>query len=98
MGYRIEYQPVKKVRNAEKRISRIPALTALFLLLFFLLVSSFWPRGRELMRELIIPGDPDVTVAALEVFAQELHGGEELSSAFESFCRRILTGESYDSG
>ena len=90
MGYRIDYLPIRKVRNLEKRTSGIPALTALFFLLFVFLVFSFWPRGAALLREILIPGDPDVTVAALETFARELNRGENLSSAFEAFCRQVL--------
>lgn len=90
MGYRVDYQPVKKVRGAEKRTSKIPALTALFLVLFLLLVNGFWPRGAEVLKEVLIPGDPAVTVAALEDFATELKAGENLSGAWEAFCRRVI--------
>lgn len=98
MGYRVDYQPIKKVRNAEKRTVRLPAMTALFLALFFFLVCSFWPRGAELLREILIPGDPDITVMALEAFAQELQEGEKLSGAFEAFCHRIMTEAQFASG
>lgn len=98
MGYRIEYQPVKKVRGIEKRTSKIPALTALFFLLFFFLVFSFWPDGAHILREILIPGDPDVTVMALETFAQDLRTGGTFSDAFEVFCRRILTEAGFGQG
>lgn len=96
MGYRIDYQPIKMIRNAEKRMAPIPAMTALFLVLFFLLVFAFWPQGAQLLREAFIPGNPDVTVAALETFAQELRFGESLSCAFEAFCRQILSEAKLD--
>lgn len=91
MGYRIDYQPMKNVRNPEKRTAGIPGMTALFLLLFVFIVFSFWPQGAELLREILIPGEADVTVAALETFARELQCGESLSCAFDSFCRHILS-------
>lgn len=90
MGYRVDYRPVKKIRNAEKRTVRLPALTMLFFLMFLFLVFSFWPQGGALLRELLIPGDPDVTVMALETFAQDLRAGDALSGAFETFCRTIV--------
>ena len=90
MGYRVDYSPVRKVRNAEKRTLRLPALTMLFFLLFVFLVLSFWPRGSVLLREILIPGDPDITVQALEAFARNLRSGEELSGALEVFCRTIV--------
>lgn len=89
MGYRVEYQPVKKVRGAEKKTSRAAALTALCLVLFVLLVNGFWPRGQAVLRQLLVPGDAAVTVAALEDLAQELRSGEALPSALESFCRKV---------
>ena len=90
MGYRVDYLPIKKVRNMEKRTSYVPAMTALFLLLFFFLVSSFWPWGAEFLREVLIPGDLDVTVAALEAFAMKLQNGEAFSDAFKAFCHQLL--------
>lgn len=90
MGYRVSYQPVRKVRGTEKRVSRVPAMTALFLILFLLLLNSLWPFGAEILRDILIPGDADATVMALETFAYELQAGEGLTSAFENFCRKIM--------
>lgn len=96
MGYRVEYQPIRKIRNAEKRRSMAPALTGLCLLLFVFLVNSMWPRGAEVLRGLVFSGDTAVTAAALEEFAVELGAGEELSSAFVSFCRTVIENAQLD--
>lgn len=96
MGYRVDYQPIKKVRGAEKRKSGIPALTALCLLVFLLLVNSCWPRGARVLRSLLLPGDAAVTVAALEDFAVELGAGDSFPGAFENFCRRVIQGAEID--
>lgn len=96
MGYRIEYAPLKTIRDREKITARVPVMTGLFLLLFCFLVFSLWPEGGTLLRELLIPGDPDVTVVALETFAEDLRNGESVSDAFASFCRRIQTEENLD--
>lgn len=90
MGYRVDYQPIKKVRGAEKRKTRVPALIAMCLLLFVFLVNSLWPRGAEVLRGVIFPGDTAVTVSALEDFAVQLKAGEELPSAFKTFCRKMI--------
>lgn len=90
MGYRVDYQPIRKVRGAEKRKARVTALTALCLVLFVLLVNSMWPRGAEVLRGMFFPGDAAVTVSALEDLAVELKAGEELTSAFETFCRKVI--------
>ena len=92
MGYRVEYGPVKKVRDVEKRVSRKAALTALCLLLFFLLVGILWPEGAEALRRLVFPGDPAVTVTALEELAGELRAGADVTESLRSFCLQILEG------
>lgn len=96
MGYRVEYQPIKKVRNAEKRKAGLPALVGMCLLLFLILVNSVWPRGSEVLQRLIFPGDAAVTAAALEELATELHAGEELLSAVETFCRKVIQNAQFD--
>lgn len=90
MGYRVEYQPMKKIRNAEKKRVRLPALTALFILLFLLLVNQMWPQGRALLRKALFPGDTAVTTSALDTFADELKAGNAFSTSFRNFCCTIL--------
>ena len=92
MGYRVDYQPVRKLRNMENRTNGKTALTAAFLMLFFLLVFSCWPRGAELVKEMIIPGEPEVTLGAVEQLAARLQGGEPLAAALEAFCCEIMVG------
>ncbi len=98
MGYRVDYGPIKKVRGAEKVRTRVPALTVLFLMVFLLLVQLFWPQGAELLQHIFIPGDPKVTVAALETFAQELQQRTPLMDAFENFCFYIVEAANLASG
>lgn len=95
MSYRIDYQPMKKVRGLEKRTAPRSALAALCFLLFLVLTLSFWPRGAEALRALVIPGDAAVTVAALEDLAVDLRAGENVQSALEGFCRQVA-GEKLD--
>lgn len=90
MGYRVEYETVRKVRRMEQRTTRLPALTAAAFVLFLVLVGSFWPKGKEVLREILIPGDPAVTVAALEDLAEELKTGTELDDALENFCQTVV--------
>lgn len=97
LGYRVEYGPVKKVRGLEKRVSRVASLTAVSMLLFFLLVGSFWPEGAEIMRRLVFPGDPAVTAAALEELTEDLREGESLPDSLRGFCIRIFEGAVLDS-
>lgn len=96
MGYRVEYGPVKKVRGLERRVSRVSALIAVCLLLFFLLVGSIWPEGAQTLQRLIFPGDPVVTAAALEDLTENLRSGEALSDCMSAFCIQILEGAKID--
>lgn len=89
MGYRVEYETVPKVRRMEQRKSGRAALTALFFVIFLLLTTVFWPKGRAVLQELLLPGDPVVTVAALETLAEELQTGTRLGDALENFCQTI---------
>ncbi len=92
MGYRIEYDPVKKVRGMEKRVSGKAALTALCFLLFCILVCTFWPEGAQILRELVFSGDPAVTTAALEELTVELRAGLNVADSLRNFCLAILEG------
>ena len=98
MGYRISYEPIQKLRQAEKRRSAVAALTALFLLAFPFLAYAFWPEGWHLLRKFLLPGDPAVTAAALEELSLDLKSGSELSVALEGFCHTILEGAGFAAG
>lgn len=92
MGYRVEYAPIRKVRGAERKISRVSALTGVWLLFFILLVNGFWPRGAMVMRDLLMPVD----TAALETLASDLRAGAQLDEAVEGFCREIIADAQLD--
>ena len=90
MGYRVVYTAVKTPSRRGSRAARVAVLTGAFLLLFLFLVNGFWPRGKQALQELLLPGNAAVTAAALEELAAELGEGEELSAALEEFCRRVI--------
>ena len=92
MSYRIDYQPMKKVRGAEKRRSSVISLAAVLLILLAVLVSICWPEGRRILQTMIIPGDTAVTVSALETMAGDLKAGLPLAEAFRDFCLRVMAG------
>ena len=96
MGYRVDYQPIKKVRNMEKRVTHVPVFAGLCLLLFFFLVFSCWPQGVEVIKEIMIPGEPDITIAAMEQLSVLLMDGERFGEAFEVFCRTVAEGSQVD--
>ena len=92
MAYRIEYTKTPNAyHSADRPGPRAASRTAGVFLAFLLLVQTFWPDGQQFLRELLIPGDAETTIQAVEVFADELRCGEPFSVAAEVFCREILT-------
>lgn len=96
MGYRIEYEPSYGPRK--RRTPKLAVLTALCMLLFLLLVNTFWIQGKQALRELLLPGDAAVTASALEDLARDLREGEKLSFALESFCKKVIEEAKLDPG
>jgi hypothetical protein len=67
------------------------AFSLSFFVCFLWTVSRFWPEGRELLKLLLIPGDPDATLEAAAAFAQDLSSGEHLTAAWSRFAS-VVTG------
>ena len=92
MGYRITYDNgvAKKEVIRAQRVNwkkwGVVAVSAVFA------VTLMVPQGRLWLRDLILPGDEDVTAAALEGIVSDLRSGEPLGEAVETFCKEILAG------
>lgn len=93
MGYKISYEPIRKLRGAQTRRSRIGALVGIFFLLFLLMVNLFWAEGKDVLRDLVMPGDAAVTTAALNQLSVNLKQGLPVQESVEEFCRAILNKE-----
>lgn len=91
MGYCISYKPLKKLRGMEKRRSRGAAVAALIVVALFLCCPFLGEETAAFLRRVWIPGDPEVTISALEQFRETISGGEPVSAAFSAFCREILS-------
>ena len=91
MSYRIVYGPMPPVREARRSGPlRFQVLTALFLLLFVLLVRQAWPEGTQTLRRFLIPGEPTVTEEAFSGMIGEIRAGEPVGDAVTAFCRQIM--------
>lgn len=91
MAYRIVYGPMPPVsREKNYKFLRIQMLTALFLLLFVLLVRQAWPEGTAVLRSMLLPGEPTVTEAAFSEMVIDIQSGEPVREAFTAFCRQIV--------
>lgn len=93
MGYRIVYgeDPGKKFGTGS-RCSRFGILTVCCFLLFLLLTNLFWPAGKQMLWELCIPGDAELTAAAFETMVEDIRVGEPISDALTAFCREVIDG------
>lgn len=90
VGYRITYgQPFEGKQYSQPK-GRRRAMTALALAVFLLLTHFFWPEGRAMLRQLLIPGDPDVTAGAFDTLVRQVRAGEAVSDALRAFCQEIL--------
>ena len=93
MGYRIDYGGGARQRRRERvRFSRVLGMAGLFFGAFLVLTVCFWQEGAAVLREFLIPGDPDVTLHGLEVLVQQMRQGESIGTAVTAFCREVIDG------
>ena len=92
MGYRISYEngEIRKKTLVERRIKWKSWGTGVAVIA--LAVTMLVPQGRLWLRDLILPGNEDVTAAALEGMVADLRSGAPMADAWESLCREILAG------
>lgn len=90
MGYRIEYRSHGKV-HFHKRIGKpIPkwcVVTACGCLVLAALVIC-WQN--EQLRNLLLPGDTEVTAKALQELVNDLRNGAEFGDAVTAFCIEVI--------
>lgn len=93
MGYHIRYDRENTLGNPRKNKVRIFMLSASFVLGG--LIGCIWPEIPGAVREILFPGDPAVTAAALEEFTCDLRSGMKLGECLHIFCRQILEGAGF---
>ena len=92
MAYRIQYGSDPKFKThwdrpfRKHRTAIISAIIAAVLL-----ICATVPQVQRGIRELILPGDPSITEAALTAFVDNLKTGEPMDEAFAAFCRDIIS-------
>ena len=99
MSYRIEYGssiPAQYVKK--KTYMRLQIMTAVWLLLFTLLVRGFFPAGTEQLKRILLPDAHSVTQTALNDLTEKLRNGQPLHDAFTSFCIYIVEHDTTVSG
>lgn len=83
VGYRIDYGGSVKKKPPTKKIALLFSAASIAALLI-------WPAGRRAVQKLLLPGDPEVTVTALQGLATDLGEGESVKEAVTAFCREII--------
>lgn len=89
MGYRIVYDA--RGGKYEVRVHR-PWHFWIVCSISLLLIYVFWEDGAAYIREAMIPGDNQVTLAALRNLSEQLRQGENIRTAVEVFCRDVIHG------
>lgn len=94
MSYRIVYGPDPvPAQKATHSPIRLRMLTAVFLLLFALLVRQWWPQGHQLLSGALLPDGKSPTQNALTAMVAEIGNGEPVLEALSGFCRQIIDHE-----
>ena len=99
MPYRITYGPaiVPHGHNQDKP-SRLRLLTAAWLMVFSLLVRTFFPAGCAQLRVLLLPDPQSITQATLSSFMSSMRNGEQFGDALYAFCEEIISHDPAVSG
>lgn len=99
LSYRIEYGPAIPPQYRQKpKFLRLQVMTALFLLLFVLIVRQYFPAGVRTLRQLLLPIHPSVTQQALDELVIDIRDGESFGNAFTAFCVQIISHDQALSG
>ena len=92
MGYQITYDRgvARKRKLLLHTVKQKRWLIGIFLLALAIIFAL--PAGRIWVRNLILPGNETVTVAALEGLAENLRQGQTFAEAVTAFCQQIIYG------
>ncbi len=88
MAYEISYE---QIGNIPKRRKKLPVCLA-GALIALLVISAIAIKtvSLEWVQEVLLPGDPHVTAAALDDMLNSLRNGEDVVSVIQTFCLEIL--------
>lgn len=91
MAYRVEYSSrIKWEQKVDEKKSGSMMWAGLFFVLFLCLVNLRWDEGRELLFQILLPGDAHVTWNCMQQLMDSLRQGTSVSCAVQEFCNEIL--------
>lgn len=93
MGYQIQYGTtvIKKYVPDHKRRNRF-SLKVFSLFLGIVILCSMLLSKRDAVINMLLPGDSQVTKAAITNMVSKLKSGEPLAASVEAFCLEIIHG------
>ena len=96
MAYQISYGQdcATKTSKLELRLPKpgreVMLRAALVCSVILLLLTCLVPQVRLAVRNILLPGDPEITATALERLVAAVSGGETIPTALPEFCREII--------
>ena len=91
MGYEISYQPELNHQYKIPRKKPVKRIWGIYgALVLGVLVLGMIPSIRNWFWDLLIPGNPKVTIPAFSSFMEDIRQGTGLSDALTVFCQGIL--------
>lgn len=92
MGYRIQYGPVGSKRRERKK-KRMGLLVAICVVISAAVLHF---SGLDtVIKTWLLPGDPEVTAAALQELVSDLQDGAGIGEAVMAFCEEIVDNAAY---
>ena len=91
MAYRIDYSSAGNQRKPLRKNIPTPVIkTTLFVLALVAGAVAMKVVGLTWVRDVLLPGDPEITANALQNMTDNLRSGESLLDAVTAFCREII--------
>lgn len=89
MSYSIEYEPDKK-KIYPLQVNRKPKwlVIALAVVISIFLMQKL--DKNQVLKSLLIPGDPEITAAAFSEMMDDIREGQAVRKAVTSFCLEII--------
>lgn len=96
MGYSIQYgKEMIKIQHPSKMSYKSKFLVTCLLISCIIIVFLSLTGGIDCMKQYILPGDADVTKAALNTLVSNLKNGEPIDGAVTAFCQEIYANATF---
>ena len=90
MSYKIRYNQHGYGYRFTPKLLHINRRNLVYLLCAIAIVASVYALHFDSVRRCFLPGNPEVTEAALTGFVEDLKNGESVDTAVVAFCQEII--------